>query len=86
MNPQVDLDETVSVDVLADDHVRKLFKFAGTVVVDDGVRELRVDGNSSRAAVSSSSIGSHPVRMVLADGRTIASTVRVRHGQEVHVP
>lgn len=86
VNPQVDLDETVSVDVLADDHVRKLFKFAGTVVVDDGVRELRVDGKLEPRRRFELSIGSHPVRMVLADGRTIASTVRVRHGQEVHVP
>lgn len=86
VNPQQGLDETRSVDVLADDHVRKNFEFAASVTVDPSVKQLWIDGRAEPRRSFKLSVGSHAVRAQLADGRETNTTVRVRSGEEVRIP
>ena len=86
VNPQQGLDETRSVDVLADDHVRKNFEFVASVTVDAAVKQLWIDGRVEPRRGFKLPVGSHTVRAQLADGRVIDTTVRVRSGEEVRIP
>ncbi|MBK7972329.1 MAG: serine/threonine protein kinase [Deltaproteobacteria bacterium] len=86
VNPQQGLDETRSVEIFADDHVRKNFEFAASVTVDAAVKQLWIDGRAEPRRSFKLSVGSHTVRAQLVDGRETNTTVRVRAGEEVRIP